>query len=156
MCVYTCVCVCVSDKSVCMQFTSESKDQDRQRIYHHCMAASTEGKHTQSQKSKVTPGEHIGISLPIKPNSFTDTKYTNKTDPLTQTHPGKPLNKLDSFTYKVHAHKLTKDSWLYVCNVNQMSVGLCKMALILSSSWGQRRECVHVFGCLPVQFTTGC
>lgn len=83
--VYLCVCVCVSDKSVCMQFTSESKDQDRQRIYHHCMAASTEGKHTQSQKSEVTPGEHIGISLPIKPNSFTDTKYTNKTDPLTLT-----------------------------------------------------------------------
>lgn len=49
------------------------------------MAASTEGKHTQSQKSEVTPGEHIGISLPIKPNSFTDTKYTNKTDPLTLT-----------------------------------------------------------------------
>lgn len=73
-----------------------------------------------------------------------------------QTHPGKPLNKLDSFTYKVHAHKLTKDSWLYVCNVNQMCVGLCNMALILGSSWGQRRERVHVFGCLPVQFTTGC
>lgn len=121
------VCTCVCDKSVCMQSTSERKDQDRHGVYQHCMAASmTMNTHTYTQSHSAETNNRK-LQRPVyevwncKQNRHNDTPSkgggeVSELDTCRDAHMDRqtpaPLNKQCSFTYKVHTHKSTNAIWL--------------------------------------------